>query len=117
MNRSYVKTRNLQELAARDPAMAEQVEALCRAVLALRGFAMVMQAESVLAYAANATAPFVEAADAFLDSQTAKGAARLPPELRPEEVAEYKRLARSSRADKALKNILAQRELAGRNDG
>jgi hypothetical protein len=113
VNRSYIKTRNLEDLAARDPAMAEQVEALCRAVLALRGFALIMQAESVLAYAARATGPFIEATEVSDEIARLKGAARLPPELRPEEVAEYKRLARSSRADKALKKILERRELAG----
>ena len=109
MIRSYIKTRNLEEIAARDPQMAEQVEALCRAVLALKGFAMVMQAENVLTYAAKATEPFVTANDSFDQIQRDKGAARLPPEIRPDEIAEYKRLARSSRSDKALKRIIARR--------
>ena len=58
--RSYVKTRNLEELASRDPQLAEQVEALCKTVLALRGFAVIHQANGVLSFAATATAPFVE---------------------------------------------------------
>ena len=64
-SRSYIKTRNLEELAARDPEIAEQVEALCRAILALRGPAMILQANNSLTYAAAAVAPFVTMQDAF----------------------------------------------------
>jgi hypothetical protein len=77
MIRSYVKTRNLEELAQRDPKIAEQVEALCRAVLALRGFALIMQADSVLSYASRATEPFVTPADVFDQQRKADGLARI----------------------------------------
>lgn len=62
---SYTKTRNLEEIAARDPAMARQIEQLCKAVLALRGFAIVLEGNAVLRFAASATEPFVEMVDAF----------------------------------------------------
>lgn len=77
MIRSYTKTRNLEELAQRDPEIAEQVEALCRAVLALRGFALIMQADSVLSYAARATEPFVNQVDAKQEARRIEGEARL----------------------------------------
>jgi hypothetical protein len=64
-SRSYIKTRNLEELAARDPEIAEQVEALCRAILALRGPAMILQANNSLTYAAAVVAPFVTMQSAF----------------------------------------------------
>lgn len=64
-SRSYTKTRELEELAERDPDMAEKVEKLCRAVIALRGSAIVMEANGSLSYSANALLPFIVMQDAF----------------------------------------------------
>ena len=61
--RSYTKTRNLEELANRDPQLAEQVEALCRAVKAAQSFLMQSGAVSVLRFSNEALAPFIQSQD------------------------------------------------------
>jgi hypothetical protein len=76
MTRSYVPTDELIAIRANDPALAEKIEKLCRAVQALRGFAMTLEAHSTLSYSAAAVAPFVTMADAFDMAMLAKADAK-----------------------------------------
>lgn len=108
--RSYVPTDKLIALRSTDAELAEQIEKLCRAVQALRGFAIVMQAESTLTFAASATEPFVTPAEVFDEMLRARGAARLPAELKPEEHEEYRRLNRFLASSKAVQRIVSKRQ-------
>jgi hypothetical protein len=63
--RSYVTTDELNAIRAVNPPLAEKIEVLCRATLALRGPAFLIQADKSLEYAAKALAPFVIMQDAF----------------------------------------------------
>ncbi len=108
--RSYVPTEQLSKVREADPALAEAIEKLCRATMALRGPAMMMEANSSLTYAASALSQFVTMQDTFDEVQRAKGNARMPPELRPEEYEEYKRITRYSRSHIALQKVIAKRQ-------
>lgn len=63
--RSYIPTEQLSKVREADPALAEAIEKLCRATMALRGPEMMMEANGSLTYAAAALAPFVTMQDAF----------------------------------------------------
>ena len=63
--RSYAPTEQLSRVREADPALAEAIEKLCRATMALRGPAMMMEANGSLTYAAAALAPFVTMQDVF----------------------------------------------------
>jgi hypothetical protein len=65
MARSYLPTERLETVRKQDPVLAEQIEKLCRAALALRGFASTLECRGSLAYSAAALAPFVTIQDAF----------------------------------------------------
>ena len=109
MNRSYTPTEQLTKVREADPALAEAIEKLCRATMALRGPAMMLEANSSLTYAATALAPFVVMQEAFDEVQRSKGNARLPPEIRPEEADEYRRIMRSTRSHIAIQRVVAKR--------
>jgi hypothetical protein len=63
--RSYVTTDELNAIRAVNAGLADKIERLCRATMALRGPAIVMEANSSLSYAASALAPFIVMQDAF----------------------------------------------------
>lgn len=108
--RSYVPTEKLIALRSSDPELARQIEDVCQAVRALRGFALMHEAHSVLSYSAAALAPFVTPVEAFDEVQRLKGMSRLPAEIRPEEINEYKRLQRFLNSAKAVQRIVQQRK-------
>ncbi len=70
--RSYIPTEQLSRVREADPALADAIEKLCRATLALRGPAMMMEANGSLTYAAAALAPFVTMQDAFDEAMRLK---------------------------------------------
>jgi hypothetical protein len=70
--RSYIPTEQLSRVREADPALADAIEKLCRATMALRGPAMMMEANGSLTYAAAALAPFVTMQDAFTAAMGAK---------------------------------------------
>lgn len=110
LTRSYVTTDRLDVLRERDPTSAAAIEGLCRAVQALRGFALVLQAESVLRFAASQTDPWITPIESFDEVQRLKGRARLPAEIRDDEIDEYKRLQRFLNSAKAVQRIVSLRK-------
>jgi hypothetical protein len=109
MARSYLPTERLETVRKQDPVLAEQIEKLCRAVQALRGFAITLEAHASLAYSASACEPFITPVEAFDEIQRLKGVSRLPTEIRPDEIEEYKRLQRFLNSAKAVQRIVAKR--------
>lgn len=108
--RSYIPTEKLIALRSSDPELAAQIEDVCQAVRALRGFAMLQEAERVMQFSAAALAPFVTPIEAFDEVQRLKGMSRLPAEIRPEEIEEYKRLQRFLNSTRAVQRIVSQRK-------
>jgi hypothetical protein len=108
--KSYLTTEKLDDLRKRDSDSADAIEGLCKAVQALRGFAIIMEAENVLRFSAAQTAPWITPIEAFDEVQRLKGASRLPAEIQPHEVEEYKRLQRFLNSAKAVQRIVSKRQ-------
>jgi hypothetical protein len=108
--KSYLTTEKLDDLRKRDADAADAIEGLCFTILALRGFAITLEAKDTLRYSAKKIGPWITPVEAFDEVQRLKGASRLPAEIQPHEVEEYKRLQRFLNSSKAVQRIVSKRQ-------
>lgn len=111
--RSHLRTDKLDAIYKRDPELGEQIERLCYAVRAFLGAAEVYGLTEIGKRGMQAIAPFVTPVEAFDEIQRLKGLSRLPAEIKPNEVEEYKRLQRFLNSAKAVQRIVAKRQAGG----
>lgn len=108
--RSHLRTDWLEAIYARDPELGAQIEKLCYAVRAFLGAAETYGLVESGKRGMEAIAPFVTPVEAFDEVQRLKGASRLPAEIQPHEVEEYKRLQRFLNSAKAVQRIVSKRQ-------